>query len=513
MALRPFNSIEGYSVGHDPQIAVIDSNGGITATSLTVSGVSNLGPVGNVIITGGSSGQVLSTDGFGNLTFTDSGSNSAAPMPYKINTGDSFIVPENFQGLFAYPITIDGTLEVDGVLIEVGLSTNSNPGQIYFDVNGVPTGNTGFTFDSASGNLAVPGGIEASGNILPSANITYSLGSNNKRWNNLYLSGNTIVLGDSLISSDGGNLVLTNADGGEFVVSGTDVVSTSEIVNGNSNITVNPSSINFSVNNVPNVAIITDTSLEVIGIKTDNYYYANGQPFDPAGNPAGNSNTIQFNNAGVFAGSDNLVFDSANAILTLNGNLLVNNVSNANVISANYLVSNLGCVTLGSGLIGVSGNSAGIFSSGITNINFGLAANITMGSTTGNVTARGNFTANGISTSGTVTAENVTVSDLYSKRPSVSVSTNTIVDSFGTTEYRSAKYTIKASNDLGYQALEVLLVHDNINSIITVYGSLSTTGNDIVTMSTAINSGNVELKATGLGANTTVNLMGTYVPD
>lgn len=513
MALRPFNSIEGYSVGHDPQIAVIANDGGITATSLTVSGVSNLGPVGNLIITGGTNGQVLSTDGFGNLTFTDSGSNSAAPMPYQINTGDSFIVPENFQGLFAYPITIDGTLEVDGVLIEVGLSTNAAPGQIYFDVNGVPTGNTGFTFDNTTGNLALPGNVQVTGNILPSANVTYSLGSTNKRWSNLYLSGNTIVLGDSLISSDGGNLVLTNADGGEFVVSGTDVVSTSEIVNGNSNITVDPASINFSVNGTSNVVVVTDTSMSVIGIKTDNYYYANGQPFDPAGNPGGNLNTIQFNGNGSFAGSDNLTFNSDTSVLTLSGNLVVNNVSNANTVTANYLVSSLGCVTLGSAIIAASGTSAGIFSSGITNINFGLAANITMGSTTGNVTARGNFTANNISTTGTVTAEYVKVSDVYSKRPAVSVATNTVVDSFGVAEYRSAKYTIKASNDLGYQAIEVLLVHDDINSIITVYGSLSTTGNDIITLSTAITSGNVELKATGLGANTTVNLMGTYVPD
>ena len=40
-----------------------------TLTSLNMSGVSNLGPNGNVIITGGSSGQVLSTNGSGNLSW------------------------------------------------------------------------------------------------------------------------------------------------------------------------------------------------------------------------------------------------------------------------------------------------------------------------------------------------------------------------------------------------------------------------------------------------------------
>ena len=129
-----------------------------TLASLSVSGTSNLGNVGNVKITGGTSGQVLSTDGAGNLTFADTASgNSAAPMPYVVSVGESYTVPENFQGLFTVPITIDGELEIDGILAEVGTAINSQNSQIIFDDNGELTGNTGFTFDTVSGNLAVPG--------------------------------------------------------------------------------------------------------------------------------------------------------------------------------------------------------------------------------------------------------------------------------------------------------------------------------------------------------------------
>ncbi len=39
------------------------------------------------------------------------------------------------------------------------------------------------------------------GNIIPSANVTYNLGSDSARWNDLYLSGNTIHLGNQTISS------------------------------------------------------------------------------------------------------------------------------------------------------------------------------------------------------------------------------------------------------------------------------------------------------------------------
>ncbi len=76
MAFKPFNSANGFSVGQVTHINIADSNGNITANGLTVSAKANLGPVGNVIITGGSSGQAIITDGAGNLSFTTISSSS-----------------------------------------------------------------------------------------------------------------------------------------------------------------------------------------------------------------------------------------------------------------------------------------------------------------------------------------------------------------------------------------------------------------------------------------------------
>lgn len=53
-----------------------------TLTELTVSGVSTMGAVGNVKITGGSTGQILSTDGNGNLSFTTVSVPASAPHPF-----------------------------------------------------------------------------------------------------------------------------------------------------------------------------------------------------------------------------------------------------------------------------------------------------------------------------------------------------------------------------------------------------------------------------------------------
>jgi hypothetical protein len=49
----------------------------------------------------------------------------------------------------------------------------------------------------------IKNGVATFGNIVPSANVTYDLGSSTYRWRDLYLSGNTINLGGTVLSADG----------------------------------------------------------------------------------------------------------------------------------------------------------------------------------------------------------------------------------------------------------------------------------------------------------------------
>ena len=108
---------------------------GLTTPALTVEGISNLGPVGNVIIAGGTDGQVITTDGSGNLTFGDL-SSSISPMPTLISAGTDETIPENYQGLFGYPITIEGSLTIDGILVDVsgdGPVVGGSQNQIQFN--------------------------------------------------------------------------------------------------------------------------------------------------------------------------------------------------------------------------------------------------------------------------------------------------------------------------------------------------------------------------------------------
>jgi hypothetical protein len=392
--------------------------------------------------------------------------------------------------------------------------------------------------------------------LLPSANVTYDLGSSTQRWKDLYLANNTIYLGNSTISGANGNIELTNSGGGTFTVAGNSTVSTLE--NGNSSVSINANAnITVSVTGTSNVVVFTPNTISVTGnvvttgIKTDNYYYANGQPLDVGGNPAGSNTQIQFNNSNEFGASANLTFNSSTNLLTVTGNIAANNANLGNAATANYLFATEGSLTLANGVIAVSGTTGGIFSSTLTDLNIGLVANIVMGSSTGNVTVQGNLKSNGgvtgttltgtlttnaqpnvtsvgtlsnltvsgnintgnITVTNTVDAVNIKVTDLFSKRTSINITANTVIDTFPIAEFRSAKYTMRAGDGFDYQALEVLLVHNNINSIITVYGSLSTSNTDLVIFTTDISAGNVNVYATAVGPNTDLNLMGTYVPD
>jgi hypothetical protein len=82
MGLKAFNA-SAYSVGVDNLTNVIDSGGNITAQTLLVNVHANLGSVENLIITGGQSGQVLQTDGTGNLSFVNTVAGSNTQIQFK----------------------------------------------------------------------------------------------------------------------------------------------------------------------------------------------------------------------------------------------------------------------------------------------------------------------------------------------------------------------------------------------------------------------------------------------
>ena len=270
------------------------------------------------------------------------------------------------------------------------------------------------------------------------------------------------------------------------------------VITGNTIATINDANIILDPSGTGNVRVVGNLFTDKI--LTDNYYYANGVALDMQ-QPAGVNTQIQFNSTDNFGASANLTFNAATNKLTVVGN-----------IEATYLFGDGGLL---SNIISTSGVATTITASAQPNIT-SVGTTLTIGTAesstyidNGSITASGNLVINGgnISLGGAVLA-------VSGAGAGISVVTDTVVDSFAIEDFRTAKYIIKAGNDMGYQSLEVLLIHDGIDSYITVYGAISTVEyDDIITLTSNIVLGNVKLYATGSDTNTVVNFLSTYVKD
>jgi hypothetical protein len=158
--------------------------GNVIVENLTVEGESNLGPVGNVTITGGANLNVLSTDGTGNLAWRDIQSeiaNAAGANTYvQINNNNLFGASANFRFN-----TDTNTLFVDG---------NANIANLNPTVSNL----------GPAANVHITGG--SSGYVLATD------GSGNLSW----------VAIDPSVSGDGGNasssvLLLASLNGGNAI--------------------------------------------------------------------------------------------------------------------------------------------------------------------------------------------------------------------------------------------------------------------------------------------------------
>jgi hypothetical protein len=169
-----------------------------TLVSLTVDGLVSLSDVSNVSITGGSAGQVLTTDGSGVLTWEDSPSATAAGSTTQIqyNQGGAFAGDANLTYNSASRLLsasyVAGTLTtaLQPNITSVGTLTG-------LGINGYVTGN-----------------------LSPADTSTYNLGSTSKKWYDVYV-GNSIQIGTQTISATPANVVFNTTLTNDAYVSGT----------------------------------------------------------------------------------------------------------------------------------------------------------------------------------------------------------------------------------------------------------------------------------------------------
>jgi len=137
------------------------------------------------------SSQTINPDGSAN-TFALSSNTSTAGILVSINGTlqqpiDSYVIVNNNQIQFTeIPLTTD-TVEVR-----------------YISVGAVTVGS--LQFQNTTSVILDAANVNVTGNILPSANVTYSLGSETLQWKDLWVSGNTVYIGGSALTVANGQL-------------------------------------------------------------------------------------------------------------------------------------------------------------------------------------------------------------------------------------------------------------------------------------------------------------------
>ena len=177
-----------------------------------------------------------------------------------------------------------------------------------------------------------------------------------------------------------------------------------------------------------------------------------------------------------------------------------------------------GILTVGSGSITLDPNTKRI--EGIEEIIIGIANTITIKQDSeggieftdqsGEQKSVGIGTTVSINTSGIITAtsfvgnsitfDNGLISSVVTTTTTTSESS---IDSFSASDYRSAKYQIQITQGSNYHTTEVNIVHDGSDSYGTEYATLKT-GETLSTFSTDISGGNVRLLATPSSSTSTV---------
>jgi hypothetical protein len=515
MAIKKFNSVGGFTIGENG-IVVVDDIGNVAAANLTVSGNTTI--TGNLTVSGNVSyvetQVVYVTDpiveqgggpGGADLLLND-GKDRGTLYHYYDTTKSAelgaFIGWDNSNAEFTLASNVGISDDVVSINelgnVRVGnLVTGSGAGGTISGANIVSANYLyGTLKTSAQPNITSVGtltSLTTSGNVL----------AEGIRGNTGYFSGNLTVLGN--LNAEVGGIVYANSS----VIYGNVVTGEQALYVGVPGYTPLPQTIVQIGANIVGYAQVNFENVNPAGtadyiltadLGTDTSYYLDmgiaGSAYDNA-SPNNSLGTSLFPlDSYIYAqGLDgnvggNLVLGTTVANTELK--LIVGGVSNSNIVAT--------------------------FSS--TNVNVAANVHIT-GTTTANFfVGDGSGLTNipGSSINGGVALSNVdtsllSTSKIVSKDASLPVTVNTVIDSFHLATYRSAKYIIRASNDLGFESLEALLIHDGSDSYITIYGAISTISEDIIVISTGISGGNVELYASGIAANTMINLVTTYITD
>jgi hypothetical protein len=271
MALKPLNSVGGFSVGEVPANVIL-ANADITANKGTF--------VGNVAI--------------------------------------SNVNP-------AYGVLTDNLYYSNGVPWDLQQAAGSNT-EIQFNNNNDFGASANFTFNAATNTLTVSGNANVTGVVNAGAfangtsNLTIPAVNGNVNISAAGAPNVLVVTGTGVNVAGTFNTGIGNANLGN--VGATNGLFTANITAANAtvNLELQANTANFDGNVVMDNWLTVANTANVGNLRTNNLLYANGVPWDLQ-EAAGLTTQIQYNNNNNFAASANFTFNDATNKLTLNGNI------------------------------------------------------------------------------------------------------------------------------------------------------------------------------------------------
>ena len=185
--------------------------------------------------------------------------------------------------------------------------------------NSIVNGNSSVTIPTENGNVTVTingvantvafsmGNTTFTGNLLPTVANTYTLGTAEQPWKSIYVSGNTVYIGNNALSSNGPNL-FWNA--GQVTVSNAGGTINANAVSASGNITGNYfigngsqlTGVTASSANIFNTVIANTTPL-VADSPNDTVTLASGNNLIITGNASTDTATFAVSDAPVFSGN------------------------------------------------------------------------------------------------------------------------------------------------------------------------------------------------------------------
>jgi len=371
----------------------------------------------------------------------------------------------------------------------------------------------GVTTAIVGGNIAVKTSAQfttpnigvASGTSLT---VTGNVSANNLSISNIANIDGNLTVGANIIASDditaNANIFANNANITTLLevptANVTNVNATSNIIANTLTINLDASmnTANFSGNVVFSGDLVTiDNDLSgntgnfsgnvgVLGLLTDNLYYANGQPWDLQ-EAAGSNTQVQFNSNNDFGASANFTFDTATDNLTVTGNVVVatgafygDGGGISNVVGANVTGQVANSAVAGTVYTNAQPNITSLGT--LTSVDVSGTANIDTGVSIG---------ANQISTIQAATVNTVSTSQ-------------TAIATFAVAGVSGIEFLVKGRDASGgnTSVATVLAVTDGSNVDYSVYGSAYLVG-ATGALAVGINGSNVELLVTPSSGNST----------